>query len=123
MFTFNSPIIKENIWKICFKTKNELIKLYYEDEEIEREEDIRGLIEYATSTIYIDKNLDDVLLKRTLRKKMMNLYLWETGQQNRLYTEEEFCDITSVAAPLICKSADELVLGLKKYIKSKKGDS
>lgn len=43
----------------------------------------------------------------------MNLYLWETGQQNHLFTQEEFCDITSVAAPLICKIADYIVLKRK----------
>ena len=30
-------------------------------------------------------------------------YLWETGQQDRRYTEEELCDLMSIAAPLICK--------------------
>ena len=118
MFAFNSPVIQENIWRICLKTKKELNIIYYEDKKIEKEEDFKGLIEYSSSTIYIDMDLDKKLLKRTLRKKLMNLYLWETGQQNHLFTEEEFCDLTSVAAPLICKTADEIALELN----NKKGE-
>lgn len=121
MFTFKSPVIQENIWKICLKTKRELNKIYFEDRKIEKEEDLKGLIEFSSLTIYIDKNLDDVSLTRILRKKLMNLYLWETGQQDHLFTEEEFCDLTSVVAPLICQTANDIVLCLKKN--SKKGEN
>lgn len=118
MFTFNSPIIHENIWKIYLKTKKELIKIYYG--EIKDDEDIEGIIDYIDSTIYLDKNLDDISLKKELRKKLMHLYLWETGQQEHRFTEEEFCDLTSVAAPLICRTADDIFLRIKKYEKGEK---
>ena len=119
MFTFNSPVIHENIWKISLKSNKELRKIYFEGRKEEKKEDIGGIIEYATSTIYLDMDLNDELLGRALRKQLMNLYLWETGQQNRLFTEEEFCDLTSVAAPLICKTADEILSKIRNGGKEK----
>lgn len=119
MFTFNSPVIYENIWKISLKTNKELRKIYFEGRKEEKKEELGGILEYSSSTIYIDKDLDDDLLGRALRKQLMNLYLWETGQQDHLFTEEEFCDLTSVAAPLICKTADNIILMLKKDMKDK----
>ena len=119
MLEFYSPVIHENVWKISLKTNNELRKIYFEGRKEEKKEELGGVIEYSSSTIYIDKELDDDLLGRALRKQLMNLYLWETGQQDHLFTEEEFCDLTSVAAPLICKTADNIILMLKKDMKDK----
>lgn len=119
MLEFYSPVIHENIWKISLKTNKELRKIYFEGRKEEKKEELGGIIEYSSSTIYIDKDLDDDLLERALRKQLMNLYLWETGQQDHLFTEEEFCDLTSVAAPLICKTADNIILMLKKDMKDK----
>lgn len=31
MFTFKSPVVPENIWKICFKKEEEMSKIYYEN--------------------------------------------------------------------------------------------
>lgn len=119
MLEFYSPVIHENVWKISLKTNKELRKIYFEGRKEEKKEELGGVIEYSSSTIYIDKELDDDLLGRALRKQLMNLYLWETGQQDHLFTEEEFCDLTSVAAPLICKTADNIILMLKKDMKDK----
>lgn len=113
MFTFKSPVIPEHIWKICFKTKDELVKIFYEDKIPKDIETITGLIDFTASTIYIDKELDDILLAKELRNKIMHLYLWETGQQDREYSEEEFCELTSVSAPLICKTTNDIILELK----------
>lgn len=113
MFTFNSPVISENVWKICFKSQEEMIKIYYEGREEEKKEKKEGMIEYISFTIYIDKDLDDASLLKTLRKQLMRIYLWETGQQDHMFTEEEFCDLNSVAAPLICKTANEIASRLK----------
>ncbi len=114
MFTFKSPVIENNIWNICFKPKEDIYKIYYEDKTPEYGTRINGITEYFTSTIYIDKELDGFLLIKTLRHELMHLYLWETGQQGREYTEEELCEIVSVAAPLICKTADEIISKLEK---------
>lgn len=119
MLEFYSPVIHENVWKISLKTNKELRKIYFEGRKEEKEEELGGIIEYSSSTIYIDKELDDDLLGRALRKQLVNLYLWETGQQDHLFTEEEFCDLTSVVAPLICKTADNIILMLKKDMKDK----
>ena len=113
MLEFYSPVIHENVWKISLKTNKELRKIYFEGRKEEKEEELEGIIEYSSSTIYIDKELDDDLLGRALRKQLVNLYLWETGQQAHLFTEEEFCDLTTVAAPLICKTADEILSKLR----------
>ncbi|OKZ73874.1 MAG: hypothetical protein BHW00_07080 [Clostridium sp. 26_22] len=113
MFTFKSPVISTNIWKLCFKTSEEMAKIYFEDKEPEEGIRLHGITEYITSTIYIDKDLDGFLLVKALRHELMHIYLWETGQQDRKYTEEEVCDLISVAAPLICKTADDIVLRLK----------
>ena len=119
MLEFYSPVIHENVWKISLKTNKELRKIYFEGRKEEKKEELGGVIEYSSSTIYIAKELDDDLFGRALRKQLMNLYLWETGQQDHLFTEEEFCDLTSVAAPLICKTADNIILMLKKDMKDK----
>lgn len=75
---------------------------------------LHGITEYLTSTIYIDKELEGFLFVKALRHELMHIYLWETGQQERNYTEEEICDLISVAAPLICQTANNLLSKLKK---------
>lgn len=117
MYQFNSPVIHENIWRICLKTNKELNEIYNEDRKEANEDNFGGMIEYSSSTIYLNKDLDDASYRKSLRKQLMNLYLWETGQQDHLFTQEEFCDLTSVAAPLICKTADDIALALKKNLK------
>ena len=112
-FTFKSPTILKNIWKLCFRDRVEMTKIYYESRTPDEETRIHGITEYVTSTIYIDKDLDGFLLAKALRHELTHIYLWETGQQGRVFDEEELCDIMSVAAPLICKTADEIMLRLK----------
>lgn len=121
MFTFKSPGISKNIWKLCFRNRKEMTKIFYEDRVPDEEARIHGITEYVTSTIYIDKDLDGFLLVKTLRHELTHVYLWETGQQGRVFTEEELCDIMSVASPLICKTTDEIVLRLKEGL-YKKGE-
>ena len=91
-----------------------MVKIYFDNENQEEGIRLHGITEYITSTIYIDKELEDFLLIKALRHESMHIYMWETGHQDRKYTEEEICDIISVAAPLICQTADEIVLRLKK---------
>lgn len=115
MFKFKSPVISEHVWKICFMTDEEMSEIYYADKETEdKKEKINGILEFMSSTIYINENLDESLLLETLREKLMVMYLWETGQQDHNFSEEEFCDLISVASPLICKTAESIVLKLKK---------
>lgn len=113
MIKFNSPIIIENVWKLCLVTKKELLDIYYEDKNTEKKEEIKAVIEFTTSTIYIDKELDDETLLKQLRNKLVHLYLWETGQQNRLFNEEELCDLASVTIPTIYKMAENLLQRVK----------
>lgn len=113
MFTFKSPAISKNIWKLCFRNRDDMNKIFYENRPIEEETRIHGITEYVTSTIYIDKDLDGFLLAKALRHELTHVYLWETGQQARVYDEEELCDILSVASPAICKTVDEIILRLK----------
>lgn len=113
MIKFNSPVIHENIWKIYLKTNKEVSDFYYEDKKNVEKEKIYSVIEYRTSTIYIDKELDDNSTLKALRKKLVNLYLWETGQQDHSFNEEEFCDLASVSIPLIYKIAENLLLKIK----------
>ena len=120
-FTFKSPGISKNIWTLCFRDKKTMTNLYYEDRDPDPEERIHGLTEYITQTIYLDKDLDGFLLAKTLRHELMHVYLWETGQQSRIYNEEELCDLLSVAAPAINKTTDEIILRLKEGL-YKKGE-
>lgn len=113
MFTFKSPAIPKNIWKLCFRPKEEMNKIYYEDRTPEEGVRIYGVTEYLTSTIYIDKDLDGFPLIKTLRHELAHVYLWETGNQGHVYDEEEVCDLMSVAGHVICKTVDEIVLRLK----------
>ena len=113
MFTFKSPVNSKNLWKLCFRNRKEMNEIFYEDRPIDEEVRLHGITEYITQTIYIDKELDGYLLGKA------HVYLWETGQQDRVMNEEEQCDFMSVAAPIICKCADEIMLrlreGLYKY--------
>lgn len=113
MFTFKSPVISKNIWKLCFRDKDEMTRIFYENKTPDDNARINGITEFVTSTVYIDKNLDGFLLVKTLRHELTHIYLWETGQQDRVFNEEELCDVMSVAAPVICKSVDEIILRLK----------
>lgn len=113
MFTFKSPAINTNIWSLCFKPKDEMTKIFYEDRTPEEGVRIFGVTEYATSTIYIDKELDGFPLVKTLRHELAHVYLWETGNQGHTYEEEEVVDFMSVAGPAICKTTDEIILRLK----------
>lgn len=113
MFTFKSPAISKNIWKLCFRDRNEMNRIFYENRPVDEESRLHGITEYVTSTVYIDKELDGFLLAKALRHELTHIYLWETGQQDRVMNEEETCDLMSVAAPAICKTADEIMLRLK----------
>ena len=121
MFTFKSPVISKNVWKLCFRDRAEMNKIYYENRPVDEETRLHGITEYITSTIYIDKDLDGFLLAKTLRHELTHIYLWETGQQDRVYNEEELCEVMSVAAPLITKSANDILLRLKEGL-YKKGE-
>lgn len=87
--------------------------IYYEGRPADEEVRLHGITEYATQTIYIDKDLDGFPLVKALRHELMHIYLWETGQQGRIFNEEELCDLMSVAIPLINKTADEIIIRLK----------
>ena len=112
-FTFKSPAISKNIWKLCFRDQKTMKDIYYEGRTPEEGVHLHGITEYITQTVYIDKNLDGFLLAKALRHELTHIYLWETGQQSREYTEEELCDVLSVAGPVICKTVDEIILRLK----------
>lgn len=113
MFTFRSCVLPNNVWTLCFKDKAEMKRIFYEDRIPEEGIRIHGITEYTTSTIYLDKDLDGFLLAKTLRHELMHTYLWETGQQDRTFTEEELCDIMGVAAPLIQKKTTEILTRLR----------
>lgn len=122
MFTFKSPAISKNVWKLCFRDREEMNKIFYEGRTPDEEARIHGITEYITQTIYVDKELDGFPLVKVLRHELTHVYLWETGQQAReKYDEEEICDIMSIAAPAICKTTDEIMLRLKEGL-YKKGE-
>lgn len=121
MFTFKSPITPTNSWKLCFRERAEMNKIYYENRPIDEETRIHGITEYISQTVYIDKELDGYALMKVLRHELMHIYLWETGQQDHCYNEEEMCDLISVAAPMICKTADDIMFRLKEAM-YKKGE-
>lgn len=113
MFTFVSPANSKNIWKLCFRDREEMNKIFYENRLVDEETRLHGITEYITQTIYIDKDLDGYLLGKALRHELTHIYLWETGQQDRVMNEEELCDFVSVVSPLITKTASDIMLRLK----------
>ena len=121
MFTFKSPAISKNIWKLCFRDREEMNKIFYENRTPDEEVRLHGITEYITSTVYIDKDLDGFLLSKALRHELTHIYLWETGQQGRVYNEEELCDLMSVAGPVISKTVEEIIFRLKEGL-YKKGE-
>lgn len=113
MFTFQLPTGVKNVWKLCFRDKAEMKRIFYEDRIPEDGMIVNGITDFNASTIFLEKSLDGFLLAKTLRHELMHAYLWETGQQGRDYSEEEMCDIVSVASPIINKTADDILLRLK----------
>lgn len=113
MFTFKSPANSKNIWKLCFRDRKEMNDIFYEGKPPEDETRLHGITEYITQTIYIDKELDGFLLGKALRHELTHIYLWETGQQDMIKNEEETCDFISVAAPVICECANNIMLRLR----------
>ena len=112
-FTFKSPANQKNIWTLCFRDREEMNRIYYENRPIDQEVRLHGITEYITQTVYIDKDLDGFLLGKALRHELTHIYLWETGQQDTVKNEEEICDFISVAAPVITKAADDIMLRLR----------
>ena len=110
---FVSPINSKNIWKLCFRDRDEMNRIYYENRPVDQEVRLHGLTDYITQTVYIDKELDGFLLGKALRHELTHIYLWETGQQDRVLNEEETADLISVAAPVVCKCANDIMLRLK----------
>ena len=110
---FRSPINPKNIWTLCFRDRDEMSRIFYENRPIDQEVRIHGITEYISQTIYIDKDLDGFLLGKALRHELTHVYLWETGQQDMVKNEEEICDFMSVAAPVIVKCANEIMLRLR----------
>ena len=113
MFSFKSPVNPKNIWKLCFRDREEMSRIFYENKPIDQDVRLHGITEYITQTIYIDKDLDGFLLGKALRHELTHIYLWETGQQDRVMNEEEQCDFLSVAAPVICQTANDIMFRLK----------
>ena len=112
-FTFKSPANQKNIWTLCFRDREEMNRIYYENRPIDQEVRLHGITEYITQTVYIDKDLDGFLLGKALRHELTHIYLWETGQQDRVMNEEEQCDFVSIAAPIITKTANDIMLRLR----------
>ena len=112
-FTFKSPVNQKNIWTLCFRDRDEMNRIFYENRPVDQEARLHGITEYITQTVYIDKALDGFLLGKTLRHELTHVYLWETGQQDRVMNEEETADFMSVAGPVICKCTDDIMLRLK----------
>ena len=85
MIKFNSPVISENIWNLYFKTREEMTKIYYEDVTPEDDMRINGITEYATSNVYIDKELRGQNYGSRVLKKLKDKY-----KENRiiLYIQE-----------------------------------
>ena len=110
---FVSPVNPKNIWTLCFKDRDEMNRIFYENRPIDQETRLHGITEYISQTIYIDKDLDGFLLGKALRHELTHVYLWETGQQDRILNEEEICDFMSVAGPVICKCVNDLMLRLR----------
>lgn len=121
MFTFKSPANPKNIWKLCFRDRKEMSQIYFEDRKPDEEMRILGVTEYITSTVYIDKEIDGFVLSKILRHELTHVYLWETGQQDRIFNNEELCDVMSIAAPEITKAVDDIILRLKEGL-YKKGE-
>lgn len=121
MFEFKSPVNSKNTWKLCFRDKDEMNKIYYENRSIEEGVRLQGITDFMALTIYIDKDLDGFPLTKALRHELTHVYLWETGQQDRVMNEEEICDFVSVTAPIICKTVDDIMLRLKEGL-YKKGE-
>lgn len=113
MFSFRSPVTPKNIWKLCFRDRQEMNNIYYEGKPPADDARVHGITEYITQTIYIDKDLDGFPLIKVLRHELTHIYLWETGQQDRILNEEELCEFMSIASPVICKAADNIMLRLK----------
>ena len=107
---FVSPVNPKNIWTLCFKDRNEMNRIFYENRPIDHEARLHGITEYISQNIYIDKDLDGFLLGKTLRHELTHVYLWETGQQDRVLNEEEKAEFMSVAGPVICKWDDDFIL-------------
>jgi hypothetical protein len=93
MFTFKSPANPNNSWKLCFRDRAEMNKIYYESRPVDEETRIHGITEYVSQTVYIDKDLDGFPLTKVLRHELTHIYLWETGQQDSVRNEEETCDL------------------------------
>lgn len=110
---FVSPVNPKNIWTLCFKDRDEMNRIFYENRPIDQEARLHGITEYISQTIYIDKDLDGFLLGKALRHELTHVYLWETGQQDRVLNEEETADFMSVAGPVICRCANDLMLRLR----------
>lgn len=121
MFSFKSPANPKNIWKLCFRDRDEMNKIFYEGRSFDEEVRLHGITEYITQTVYIDKELDGFPLVKALRHELTHIYLWETGQQGRVYSEEEVCDFMSIAAPLINMAVNEIIVRLKEGL-YKKGE-
>lgn len=121
MFSFKSPVNSKHIWTLCFRDKDTMRRIFYEEKSIEEGVRIFGMTEFTSSTIYIDKDLDGFILAKTLRHELTHVYLWETGQQDRVMNEEEVCDFMSVAMPIIHKTTEEILFRLKEGL-YKKGE-
>lgn len=113
MFTFKSPAQQNNIWKLCFKDRDEMLNIYYEKRTPEEGVRVYGVTDYISSTIFLDRELDGWMLGKVLRHELGHAYLWETGNQGHTYDEEEMVDFMSVAGPAICKTADDIMLRLR----------
>lgn len=112
-FTFTSPANHKNIWTLCFRDRDEMNRIYYENRPVDPETRLYGVTDYISQIVYIDKDIDGFLLAKTLRHELTHIYLWETGQQGRVMSEEEQCDFVSIIAPVITQSTNDILTRLR----------
>lgn len=113
MIIFKSPTNLKKEWNLYLKSQDEMKEIYYEDEKIEDEYFINGVTEFATSNVYIDKDINGFLFKKTIRHELMHVYLYDMGKNKIRYTEDEVAEIMSDAAPLICELTHKVMLQIK----------
>lgn len=113
MITFNLLTNPKNVWKVHLKSNEEMVDIFYENEEQTSGESFFGITEYQTSTVYINKDINGFLLIKALRHELMHIYLWEIDKNGTVYSNDEVCEIMSEVAPLICQKAEEIALKVK----------
>ena len=71
-FTFKSPVNPKHTWNLCFRDRDEMNRIFYENRPVDQETRLHGMTEYISQTIYLSSFENNKLFTTLANKHNAN---------------------------------------------------